>query len=199
MKVLQQIAIVFFASLVLVACKRKKNSQDVVTLNSNTDTEKMIEILPIKANLISTPNVASDSITYVFPDSFMFASVPKLSTLTGNTSQFGKLNGSKSSLTIRECSLDVETQTVEIVMDMTLRNKNGEGLRFLGAVNLSIEGPTSGVFEVIEGYGKFEGFIGWIAAEGFLNTDLGTIFLSVDGMVTQSNNKFRTYFARNEQ
>ena len=40
---------------------------------------------------------------------------------------------------------------------------------------------------------------GWIAAEGFLNTDLGTIFLSVDGMVTQPNNKFRNYFARNEQ
>ena len=199
MKVFQQIAIVFFASLVLVACKREKNSQDVVTLNSSTDTEKMIEILPLKANLISTPNVASDSITYVFPDSFMFASVPKFSTLTGNTSQFGKLNGSKSSLTIRECSLDAETQTVEIVMDMTLRNKNGEGLRFLGAVNLSIEGPTSGVFEVIEGYGKFKGFTGWIAAEGFLNTDLGTIFLSVDGMITQPNNRSRTYFARNEQ
>ena len=199
MKVFQQIAIVFFASLVLVACKREKNSQDVVTLNSSTDTEKMIEILPLKANLISTPNVASDSITYVFPDSFMFASVPKFSTLTGNTSQFGKLNGSKSSLTIRECSLNAETQTVEIVMDMTLRNKNGEGLRFLGAVNLSIEGPTSGVFEVIEGYGKFKGFTGWIAAEGFLNTDLGTIFLSVDGMITQPNNRSRTYFARNEQ
>ena len=199
MKVFQQIAITFSACLVLVACKREKYPQDVVTLNSNTDTEKMIEILPIKANIISTPNVASDSITCVFPDSFMFASVPKFSTLTGNTSQFGKLNGSKSSLTIRECSFDAETQTVVIVMDMTLRNKNGEGLRFLGTVNLSIEGPTSGVFEVIEGFGKFEGFTGWIAAEGFLNTDLGTIFLSVDGMITQPNNKFRTYFARNEQ
>ncbi len=199
MKEFQRTAIAIITCLVLVACKREKNSQDVVTLNSNTDTEKMIEILPIKANLISTPIVASDSITCEFPDSFVFATVPKFSTLTGNTSQFGKLNGSKSSLTVRECSLDAETQTVEIVMDMTLRNKNGEGLRFLGAVNLSIEGPTSGIFEVIEGYGKFKGFTGWIAAEGFLNTDLGTIFLSVDGMVTQPNNKFRTYFARNEQ
>ena len=43
MKEFQQIAIAFFTCLVLVACKREKNPQDVVTLNSNTDTEKMIE------------------------------------------------------------------------------------------------------------------------------------------------------------
>ncbi len=199
MQVFQRIVIALFSCLVLVACKREELSQDEATLKANTNTAEMIEMQSFKANLSSTPNIDSEYISCVFPDSFTFANVPKFSTMTGNTSQFGKLDKSISPLTIRECSFDKEKQTVEIVMDMTFRNKNGEGLKFLGAVNLSIEGPTSGVFEVIEGYGKFEGFTGWIAAEGFLNTDLGTIFLSVDGMVTKPNNKFRTYFARNQQ
>ena len=199
MKEFQRTAIAFFSCLVLVACQKDEYSLDAVTHKANTDTVQMIEMLPFKANLSSTPNIDSEYISCVFPDSFTFATVPKFSTMTGNTSHFGKLDTSKSLLTVRNCSFDLETQTVEIVMDMTFRDKNGEGLKFLGAVNLSLEGPTSGVFEVIEGYGTFKGFTGWIATEGFLNTDLGTIFLSVDGMITQPNNRFRSYFARNEQ
>jgi hypothetical protein len=199
MKVFQRTAIAFFSCLVLVACKREEYSQDTVTLKANTDTVQTIEMLPFKANLSSTPNIDSEYISCVFPDSFTFATVPKFSTMTGNTSHFGKLDKRKCALTVRDCSFDIETQTVEIVMDMTFRNKNGEGLKFLGAVNMSLEGPTSGVFEVIEGYGKFNGFNGWIATEGFINTALGTIFLSVDGMITQPNNRFRSYFVRNEQ
>ncbi|MBT8299142.1 MAG: hypothetical protein KJO52_12480 [Maribacter sp.] len=199
MKDFQRTVIAFIVCLVLVACQKEKNSQDVVTLNSNSDTEKMVEILPIRANIISAPNVASDSITCVFPDSFVFVTIPEFSSLTGNTSQFGKLDKSRSHLIVRECSLNIETQTVDLVLDMILRNKNGEGLKFLGALNVNIEGPTSGVFEVIAGYGKFRGFTGWITTEGFLNTDLGTLFLSADGMINQPNNEFRTYFARNEQ
>ena len=139
MKVFQQIAIAFFSCLVLVACKREEYSQDTVTLKANTDTVHMIEMQPFKANLSSTPNIDSEYISCVFPDSFTFAIVPKFSTMTGNTSHFGKLDRRKSPLTIRECSFDAETQTVEMVMDMTFRNKNGEGLKFLGAVNLSLE------------------------------------------------------------
>jgi len=199
MQVFQRIGIALFSCLVLFACKRQELSQDTMTPKANSDTAKMIEIQPFKANLNSTPNIDLEYISCVFPDSFSFATVPKFSTMTGNTSHFGKLDNSKSPLILRECSLDTETQTVKIVWDMTFRNKEGEGLRFLGAVNLSIEGPTSGVFEVIEGYGKFKGFTGWITTEGFLNTELGTIFLSVDGMITQPNNRSRSYYARNEQ
>lgn len=199
MKEFQRIMIVFFSFLVLVTCKRKEYSQEAVTLKANSDTVKMIEMQPFKANLSSTPNIDSEYISCEFPDSFTFATIPIFSTMTGNTSHFGKLDKRKSALTVRDCSFDTVTQTVKIVMDMTFKNKNGEGLKFLGAVNLSIEGPTSGVFEVIEGYGKFKGFTGWIATEGFINTELGTIFLSVDGMITQPNNRFRSDFARNEQ
>ena len=199
MKVFQQIAIVFFSCLLLVACSRKEYSQDTVTLNANTNTDKPIEMLPFKANLSSTPTSDSVYISFEFPGSFMAVTVPKFSTMTGNTSHFGKLDKNKSLLTVRDCSLDIETQTVEMVIDITFRNKNGEGLQFLGAVNVSLEGPTSGFFEVIEGYGEFKGFTGWVATEGFLNTQLGTIFLSVDGMITQPNRELRTYFARNQQ
>jgi len=199
MQVFQRTAIALFSCLVLVACKREELSQDEVTLKANTDTAKMIEIQPFKANLSSTPNIDSEYISCVFSDSFTFTTVPKFSTMTGNTSHFGKLDRSKSPLTIRDCSFDLEKQTIEIVMVMMFRNKDGEGLRFIGSVNLSLEGPTSGIFEVIEGYGKFKEFTGWIDTEGFLNTELGTIFLSVDGMITQPNNKSRSYFARNEQ
>jgi len=199
MKLFQRTTIAFFSCLVLVTCKREESSQDAVTLKANSDTAKMIEMQPFKANLNSTPIIDSEYIAFEFPDSFRVVTVPKLSTMTGNTSHFGKLDSSKSPLTVRDCSFDTETQTVKIVMDITFRNKNGEGLKFLGAVNLSIEGPISGVFEIIEGYGEFNGFIGWIATEGFLNTDLGTIFLSVDGMITQPNNEFRNYFARSEK
>ena len=199
MQVFQRIAIALFSCLVLVACKRDELSKDAVALKANTDTAEMIEMQPFKANLSSTPNIDSEYISCVFPDSFTFTTVPKFSTMTGNTSHFGKLDRSKSPMTIRECSFDTEKKTVGIVMDMMLRNKDGEGLRFLGSVNLSIEGPTSGIFEVIEGYGKFKGFTGWIAAEGFLNTKLGTIFLSVDGMITQPNNRYRSYFVRSEK
>lgn len=198
MKVFQPLAIAFFSCLVLVTCKREEYSQDAETLKANTNADKMIEMLPFKANLSSIPNIDSEYISCLFPDSFTFATVPKFSTTTGNTSHFGKLDKSKSLITVRDCSFDTETQTVEIVMDMAFRNKYGEGLKFLGTVNLNIEGPTLGVFEVIEGYGKFKGFNGWIATEGFLNTDLGTIFLSVDGMITQPNNRFHSDFARNE-
>ena len=199
MQVFQRTAIALFSCLVLVACKREELSQDKVTHNANTDTAEMIEMQPFKANLSSIPNIDSEYISCVFPDSFTFATVPKFSTMNGNTSHFGKLDKSISPLIIRECSFVKEKQTVEIVMEMTFRSKNGEGLKFLGAVNLSLEGPTSGVFEVIEGYGKLQGFTGWIDTEGFLNTELGTIFLSVEGMITQPNDRSRSYFAQNQQ
>ena len=199
MKVFQQIAIVFLSCVLSVGCSRKEYSQDVVTLNARTNTDKPIEMLSFKANLSSTPTGDSAYISFEFPDSFMVATVPKFSTMTGHTSHFGKLDKSKSQLTVRACSLDIETQTVEMVMVMTIRSKNGEGLQFLGVVNVSLEGSTSGVFEVIEGYGDFKGFTGWVVTEGFLNSQLGTIFLSVDGMITQPNKELRTYFARNQQ
>ena len=198
MQVFQQTAIAFFLCLVLVACKKDENSQEAVAHKANTKTVKMAEIQPFKANLSSTPKIDSAYLSCLFPDSLQFATLPKFSTMTGNTSHFGKLDNGISILTLRECSFDTEKRTVGIVMDMMLRNKDGEGLRFLGSVNMSMEGPTSGIFEVIEGYGKFKGFTGWIDTEGFLNTELGTIFLSVDGMITQPYNRSHGYFAKNK-
>jgi len=199
MKGFQRTSIVFFSCLLWVACSREEYSQDVVTLKANTNTENTIEMLSFKANLSSTPTIDSAYISCMFPDSFMDATVPKFSTITGQTSHFGNLDKSKSLLTVRDCSVNTITQTVEMVMVMTLRNKNGEGLQFLGVVNVSLEGTTSGVFEVIEGFGEFKGFTGWVATEGFLNSQLGTIFLSVDGMISQPNKESRTYFARNQK
>lgn len=198
MQVFQRTVIALFSCLVLVACKRQESPQNAVTLKADADTAKRIEIQAFKANLSSTPNIDSVYLSCLFPDSLQFATLPKFSTMTGNTSHFGKLDNGKSTLSLRECYFDTEKQTVGIVMDMMLRNKVGEGLRFLGPVNMSMEGPTSGVFEVIEGYGKFKGFTGWIATEGFLNIELGTIFLSVDGIITQPNNRSHDYFAKNK-
>ena len=86
MQVFQRTAIALFSFLVLGACKREELAQDKVTHKASSDTAEMIEMQPFKANLSSIPNIESEYISCVFPDSFTFATVPKFSTMTGNTS-----------------------------------------------------------------------------------------------------------------
>lgn len=186
MKTLRRTSIGFIAAMVLISCKTDEFSQESLLVKAKTETIQEPEMLPFKANINSVPNIDSEFITYVFPDSGVVSFFPKFSTLTGMTTYLGKLDRSQSPLTVRNCSLDQETANVESVLDMTLKNKKGDGLRFLGTVLLSVNGPTSGILEVIEGYGEFKGATGWIAAEGFVNTDVETTFLSVEGMVTQA-------------
>ena len=187
MKVLQCTMIVFFACLVLISCRTDDFSLDPEKLEAHIETINELEMLSFKANLSSVPNIDSEFITYVFSDSKVVSAFPKFSTLTGKTTYLGELDQNKSAFTVRDCSQDEETSIVESILDMTLRNRKGDGLRFLGSVTLGVGGPTWGNFEVIEGYGEFKDATGWLAAEGFVNIDMATIFLCVDGMVTPPN------------
>ncbi len=116
----------------------------------------------------------------------------KVNAVEGNATHLGILDRDQSPLYVVDCILNIdnpEDPKVVVTLDMTFKNKKGHGIRILGQSTISLAGPASGNYEIIEGYGKFSGAEGTVKTTGFFNAETASADFKVDGMVTQPNRK----------
>ena len=183
-KLLLATVIVLIGSL---GCDREDLTEDSSFLNDSAVNTERIKMVPFKGNFVSTP---ADVILIDCPDinpTGIVIPAPKINVVNGNATHLGILDDINSPLIVEECAFDSQTGFLTVTLNITLINRNGDGIRFLVVSNISLEGPASGNYNIVEGFGKFEGATGSLITEGFFNGETGVAEFSADGFVTQPN------------
>ncbi|MBT8300807.1 MAG: hypothetical protein KJO63_05710, partial [Maribacter sp.] len=148
-----------------------------------------MKTVPFKGNFISSPS-AQDFIACT-GDNVPGTNEPLFAVISnkveGNATHLGVLDYMKSPLIVEACDLDAQTGILSVTLNITFKNKKGDGIRILGVSNISLAGPASGSYEVVEGFGKFEGATGAISTTGFFNGNTGVAEFRAEGSVTQPN------------
>ena len=87
-------------------------------------------------------------------------------------------------MSLNDCYLDIDKRKLTINQEIIVKNMDGDGFRMIGATEILIDGPSSGSFEIIEGYGMYAGKTGWFKTYGKYNVETGEAELSGEGSVT---------------
>lgn len=185
MKVFKLVLIVLFAGLFFMSCSQEdgliQKSSDLDDIANSKD----IKMVPFKGNFSSIP-VSPEPIPCTFQGQPSPVEALIYNTISGNATHLGKIDPTLSPLIVVNCILNDE-ESITTTLEMTFRNKNGDGIKVYGDAVLNIAGPSSGYFDIIEGYGKFEGATGWMATAGMFNIDQGTTVYSAEGRISQPN------------
>jgi len=179
--------IVLFA---VSACEKDALNTEESYLKASVEEMEEVKMVPFKGNFVSTP-ASNELIACTEPGTDPFQG-PKFNLVTGNATHLGFIDPGvpdqpNSTLLIESCFFDVETGILSVTLNITFKNKKGDGIRILGISNISVEGPASGSYEVVEGFGKFEGATGNITTKGFFNAETAVAEFRAEGMVTQPN------------
>ena len=146
-----------------------------------------VKQVPFKGTFQSTPG-GYEMIECFDPSNGYSIMGPVFNLMTGNATHLGILDRESSPLIIADCELDLEEGVLIGTLDMTFKNKNGDGIRILGQSIMGLYGqPSSGEYEVIEGYGKFEGALGHMTSKGVVDFDVAVADFTVEGVVSQPN------------
>ncbi len=189
MKLFAKIFLTSLSFLVVVSCTNDEVTDDAVFLKTSISKKNDVKMVPFKGDFLSTPN-GMELVVCIPPEAEI--AVPEINAGEGNATHLGILDRDQSPLFVVDCNLnfdDPEDPKVITTLDITLRNKKGDGIRLLGQSTISLSGPASGSYEIIEGFGKFSGATGSAKTTGFFNPEAGSAEFNVDGMVTQPNRK----------
>lgn len=185
LKILLGSFIILFATM---GCEKEELNQDASFLKATVKKMEEVKMVPFKGKFLSTPaDVILIECADINPGTGVVVPALKFNIVSGNASHLGILDAANSPLIVEDCSFDSQTGFLAVTLNITYKNKNGDGIRVLGISNISIEGPASGSYEVVEGYGKFEGATGSMTTEGFFNGETGVAEFSAEGFVTQPN------------
>ena len=189
MKLSTKVILTSFSFLLVLSCTKDEVAVEAIDLKTSISKKNDVKMVPFKGDLLSTPN-GMELVVCIPPEAEI--AVPEINAVEGNTTHLGILDRDQSPLLVVDCNLnfdDPEDPKVITILDITLRNKNGDGVRLLGQSTISLSGPASGNYEIIEGFGKFYGATGSANTTGLFNPEAGSAAFSVKGMVTQPNRK----------
>ena len=179
----------FVILFAMIGCEKDELNQDVLYVKATLKENAEVKMVPFKGKFISRPSAQvpiectgdNDPVT---GEPFVAA---KLNKVEGNATHLGILDDMDSPLVVEACVLDLQAGILSVTLNITFKNKKGDGIRILGVSNISLEGPASGSYDVVEGFGKFEGATGSITTTGFFNGVTGVAEFQVEGNVTQPN------------
>jgi hypothetical protein len=175
------------AFLLALSCVKDEVTDDALFLKTSVSEMDEVKMVPFKGDFLSTPNDI-ELVLCIPPEAEV--AVPKINAVEGNATHLGILQRDQSPLFVVDCYLnfdDPEDPKVITTLDITLRNKKGDGIRLLGQSTISLSGPASGSYEIVEGFGKFSGATGSATTTGFFNPEAGSAAFSLKGSVTQPN------------
>ncbi len=166
-----------FLGMIMIACEKDSFTS---TLDESIDTRAPEEVtIPFKGKFLSTPTSYDE-----WTDCGYEVMLTVNNAISGNATHLGKLDVSQSPLIGVDCSFDPTTGIVTATLDMTFMNHKGDGLRMLGQSDMSINGPASGSYTVMEGYGKLAGATGNLNTKGKLDPATITAEFEVYGKIT---------------
>lgn len=176
-----------FVVLATMSCENENMLHEASELNASVNRIEEIKMVPFKGKFISSPaDIVLIDCADINPTGVIIQA-PKINVVNGNATHLGLLDEIRSPLMVEDCSFDSQTGFLTVTLNITVRNKKGDGIRFLGVSNISLEGPASGSYEIVEGYGKFEEATGTLITTGFFNGETGVAEFSAEGFVTQPN------------
>lgn len=178
--------LVLFAAL---ACENDQYYEDGVYLKSTPDAAAKSKMVPFKGNFVSSPSdlVPIECSGDNNPATGEPFAALKINKVTGNATHLGVLDDLNSQLIAESCSLDAQAGILSVELNITFKNKNGDGIEILGISDITLAGPASGSYEVVKGFGKFEGAQGTVQTTGFFNGETGVAEFRAEGMISQPN------------
>ena len=145
-------------------------------------------MVPFKGDFSSVPAPEHGIIECGYPDAGFPMPSPIIHPTSGNATHLGLIVPENSRVKIVGCSLDLEGGYLIGDLDMIFMNKKGHGIHVLGQSRMGLFGqPSSGHYNVIGGYGKFEGATGEMDSRGLVNPDNFHVVFQMEGMVSQPN------------
>lgn len=188
MNLLRKAGLLLLPVLFFMACEKDEPISDPINLKAHVANSEEVKMVPFKGNFVSFP-IAPDPFDCVDPDTGSVVQAALFNAIKGNATHIGVLDPEQSPLAPVSCLLEEAEGRLTVGLDMTFVNKKGDGIRILGESVINLDGSATGSFDIIDGFGKFEGATGWVDTEGFFNFENGVATYSGDGMVTQPNRK----------
>lgn len=185
MKVFKLVFLVLFAGLFFMACSQEDGLIQKSTDLNDVVKNEVIKMVPFKGNFSSAP-ISPEPIPCTVQGQPTPIEALVYNAVSGNATHLGKIDPMRSPLIVVNCILNDE-ESITTTLEMTFRNKKGHGIKVYGDVVLNIAGPTAGYFEIIEGYGKFEGASGWIETAGMFDISQGKTVYKAEGLISQPN------------
>lgn len=186
MNLLRKLGFLILPVLLIVACEKDEPVNDPINLKASAAKSEEVKMIPFKGNFVSFP-VAPDLTECLDPVTGAYIQAAVFNNIKGNATHIGVLDSEQSPLTPVDCLLDITNGKLTVGLDMTFVNKKGDGIRVLGESVINLDGSATGSFEVIQGFGKFEGATGWMDTVGFFDFETGVADYRGEGMVTQPN------------
>jgi len=181
MKAFKYLCLVTLMGALFYACTEGDIFQSSIEENSKPG----VEMVPFKGKFQSVP-AGYDMVTCLDPVYGVEVQAVYENTVSGNATHLGVLDPAESKLFVVDCELNLESELLIGTLEMTFLNKKGDGIKVLGVSRMGLYGnPSSGEYDVIEGYGKFEGAAGHLTSTGLVNFDTGVADFKMDGLITK--------------
>ncbi|NNF32864.1 MAG: hypothetical protein HKN68_02080 [Saprospiraceae bacterium] len=181
MKAFKYLFFVALMGVLFYACTEADLFQSTMEENSKPG----VELVPFKGKFQSVP-AGYDMVTCLDPVYGVEVQAVYENIVSGNATHLGVLDEVESKLYVLNCELNLTEELLIGTLEMTFKNKKGDGIKVLGVSRMGLYGkPSSGEYSVSEGYGKFEGATGQLSSSGLVNFETGVADFKMDGLITK--------------
>jgi hypothetical protein len=136
--------IILFAT---IGCEKDEVVEDALYMKASLKKSVEMKTVPFKGNFISSPSAQVP--IFCTGDNDPATGEPlvaaKINKVEGNATHLGILDDMNSPLIAEACNLNLQAGILSVTLNITFKNKKGDGIRILGVSNISLAGLLQAV------------------------------------------------------
>jgi len=180
MKKLNYFFLFFLTALLISGCSEIETNQDLLNPEYNTELKMAKVPIPAKCRTTTVPDFSQGTISCT-PEELGVA-VLAGGNMSGIEAHGGKLDTEKSTWRVTGCDFDSENLQIAEYIEGKHTMMNGDYFIYTGVLTLNVtNGEFSGVINVYEGVGRFEGGTAEVAITGMYNFETNVATMHGEG------------------
>jgi hypothetical protein len=180
MKKLNYFFLFVFIGVLISGCSEFETNQDLYSPENDPELKKAKVPIPAKCWTTTVPDFTQGTVLCT-PEGFEVA-VLAGGNMSGIEAHGGKLDVEKSIWNVTGCDFDYENLLIAEYIEGKHTMMNGDYFLYTGVLTLNVtNGEFSGVINVYEGVGRFEGGTAEVAITGMYNFETNVATMQGEG------------------
>lgn len=180
MKKLNYFFLFFVIAVLFSGCSEFETNQDLLNPENNLELKKANVPIPAKCWTTTVPDFSQGTVLCT-PEEFEVA-VLAGGNMSGIEAHGGILDTEKSTWNVISCDFDYENLLIAEYIEGKHTLMNGDYFLYTGVLTLNVtNGEFSGVINVYEGVGRFEGGTAEVAITGMYNFETNVATMQGEG------------------
>lgn len=180
MKKLNYFFLFVFTGVLIFGCSEMETNQDLLNPGNDSELKKAKVPIPAKCWITSVPDFSQGTVLCT-PEEFEVAVVAG-GNMSGIEAHGGKLDVEKSTWNVVSCDFDYGNLHVIEQIEGKHTVMSGDYFLYTGVLTLNVtNGEFSGVINIYEGVGRFEGGTAEVAITGMYNFETNVATMHGEG------------------